>query len=144
MAWVNHPDHGTKTLVQEMPVLAAARIIRGQRHATLADGPILRGPTPVQNGPGRGQGRGSGRNRLQAGSQLCHRLHRPRPQAKAVIFVTPGKGCLILLRHFLREHGGDHNNITILPRWSATCRQPSWPPSAKASPTPTSPWTDYI
>ncbi|CAO0823486.1 hypothetical protein DFAR_3720004 [Desulfarculales bacterium] len=33
---------------------------------------------------------------------------------KPVIFITPGKskGCLVLLRRFLREHGGDHNNIT--------------------------------
>ncbi|CAO0820901.1 hypothetical protein DFAR_10024 [Desulfarculales bacterium] len=32
---------------------------------------------------------------------------------KPVIFVTPGqdKGCLVLFRRFLREHGGDHNNI---------------------------------
>ncbi|CAO0820226.1 hypothetical protein DFAR_1450014 [Desulfarculales bacterium] len=30
---------------------------------------------------------------------------------------------------------------TILPRWSATCRQPPWPQSAKASPAPTSSWT---
>ncbi|CAO0822841.1 hypothetical protein DFAR_3340001 [Desulfarculales bacterium] len=32
---------------------------------------------------------------------------------KPVIFVTPGKGkgCLVLSRRFLREHGGDHNNI---------------------------------
>ncbi|CAO0823061.1 hypothetical protein DFAR_3460040 [Desulfarculales bacterium] len=32
---------------------------------------------------------------------------------KPIIFVTPGegKGCLFLSRRFLREHGGDHNNI---------------------------------
>ncbi|CAO0821219.1 hypothetical protein DFAR_2210027 [Desulfarculales bacterium] len=32
---------------------------------------------------------------------------------KPVIFVTPGKdqGCLVLFRRFLRERGGDHNNI---------------------------------
>ncbi|CAO0820586.1 hypothetical protein DFAR_1710003 [Desulfarculales bacterium] len=32
---------------------------------------------------------------------------------KPIIFVTPGKSkcCLVLLRRFLREHGGDHNNI---------------------------------
>ncbi|CAO0824539.1 hypothetical protein DFAR_710002 [Desulfarculales bacterium] len=32
---------------------------------------------------------------------------------KPAIFVTPGKGkgCLVLLRRFLREHGDDHNNI---------------------------------
>ncbi|CAO0823972.1 hypothetical protein DFAR_4000011 [Desulfarculales bacterium] len=35
-------------------------------------------------------------------------------------------------------------STTILPRWSATCRQPSWPSSAKTSPSPTSPWTDSM
>ncbi|CAO0820246.1 hypothetical protein DFAR_1460002 [Desulfarculales bacterium] len=31
---------------------------------------------------------------------------------KPVIIVTPGKGkgCLVLFRRFLREHGGDYNN----------------------------------
>ncbi|CAO0822398.1 hypothetical protein DFAR_3000007 [Desulfarculales bacterium] len=82
------------TLVREMPVLTAARIIGVKRRATLADGPILRGLGPVQNGPGRGQGRGSGRNRLQARPQLCHRLHRPRSQAKAghLRYPRPGQG----------------------------------------------------
>ncbi|CAO0824129.1 hypothetical protein DFAR_410002 [Desulfarculales bacterium] len=30
-----------------------------------------------------------------------------------IFFITPdkGKGCLVLFRRFLREHGGDHNNI---------------------------------
>ena len=28
---------------------------------------------------------------------------------KPVIFVTIGKGCLVMFRRFLREHGGDHN-----------------------------------
>ncbi|CAO0822272.1 transposase [Desulfarculales bacterium] len=34
-------------------------------------------------------------------------------EQKPVIFVIPdkGKGCLVLFRRFLREHGGDHNNI---------------------------------
>ncbi|CAO0821267.1 hypothetical protein DFAR_2210075 [Desulfarculales bacterium] len=60
---------------------------------------------------------------------------------KPVILVTfgKGKGCLILVRRFLHEHGGDHNDIT--PWWSAACRQLSWLPSAKDSPSPTSPWT---
>ncbi|CAO0819779.1 hypothetical protein DFAR_1110049 [Desulfarculales bacterium] len=46
---------------------------------------------------------------------------------KPVIFVTSGKnkGCLVLYRRV----------------WSATGYQPSWPPSAKSSPAPTSPWT---
>ncbi|CAO0822604.1 hypothetical protein DFAR_3180032 [Desulfarculales bacterium] len=32
---------------------------------------------------------------------------------KPVIFATPGKGkgCLVLFRRLLREHGDDHNNI---------------------------------
>ncbi|CAO0822397.1 hypothetical protein DFAR_3000006 [Desulfarculales bacterium] len=32
---------------------------------------------------------------------------------KPVIFVTPGqgKGCLVLFRRSLHEHGGNHNNI---------------------------------
>ncbi|CAO0824452.1 hypothetical protein DFAR_640004 [Desulfarculales bacterium] len=39
-------------------------------------------------------------------------IHLDR-KLKPIILVTPGKGkgCLILFRHFLREHGGDHNNI---------------------------------
>ncbi|CAO0819712.1 hypothetical protein DFAR_1100006 [Desulfarculales bacterium] len=28
-----------------------------------------------------------------------------------IFFITPGKGYLVLFRRFLREHGGDHNNI---------------------------------
>ncbi|CAO0821431.1 hypothetical protein DFAR_2330018 [Desulfarculales bacterium] len=32
-------------------------------------------------------------------------------EQKSVIFVTPGKGCLVLFRRFLSEHGDDHNNI---------------------------------
>ncbi|CAO0822045.1 hypothetical protein DFAR_2800006 [Desulfarculales bacterium] len=37
-------------------------------------------------------------------------IHLNRKQ-KPVIFVTPGKGCLVLFRRFLRGHGGGHNNI---------------------------------
>ncbi|CAO0824807.1 hypothetical protein DFAR_940001 [Desulfarculales bacterium] len=79
----------------------------------MAGGPILRGPGPVQNGLGQGQGRGARQNSLQAGPQLRHRLHQPGPQAKTGHLRYPwqGKGYLILLRRFLREHGGDHNNI---------------------------------
>ncbi|CAO0823837.1 hypothetical protein DFAR_3960010 [Desulfarculales bacterium] len=48
------------------------------------------------------------------GLQLHHRLHGPRPQTKASHLRYPpgkGEGCLVLFRRFLREHGGDHNNI---------------------------------
>ncbi|CAO0820585.1 hypothetical protein DFAR_1710002 [Desulfarculales bacterium] len=76
-------EQAVMTLVREMLVLAAARIIVVRRHATLAGGPILHDPGSVQNGSGWGQGRGSGRNRLQAGPQIRHHFHRPRLQAKA-------------------------------------------------------------
>ncbi|CAO0823046.1 hypothetical protein DFAR_3460025 [Desulfarculales bacterium] len=70
-------------------------------------------PRPCPKWTWVGQGRGFGRSRLQAGLQLRHRVHRPRPQAKAGYLRYPcqGKGCLVLFRCFLREYGGDHNNI---------------------------------
>ncbi|CAO0821787.1 hypothetical protein DFAR_2650006 [Desulfarculales bacterium] len=120
VSWVDCPDHGTKlleqaamTLMREMSVRAAACIIvvsdtrfwrvvqfyvaqalpkkdLGEIKAVALDGTAFK----------RGQ------------NYVTVLIDLDRKQ-KPVIFVTPGKGkgCLILFRRFLREHGGDHNNI---------------------------------
>jgi len=132
---VNCPDHGIKrvkapwaregsrftllfeqaamTLVREMPVLAAARIIG------ISDTRLWR---VVHYYVARALARLdlSGVKAVALDETACKRRHNyvtvfidlDRKQ-KPVIFVTPGKGkqCLAKFRRFLREHGGDHRNI---------------------------------
>ncbi|CAO0823758.1 transposase [Desulfarculales bacterium] len=129
------PDHGTKqvkipwtregsrftllfeqaatTLVREMPVLAAVRIIRVS-DARLWQVVQLYVPQALSKMDLGGvkavalDETASKRGR----SYITIFIDLDRKQ-KSILFVTPseGKGCLVLLRRFLREHGGDHNNI---------------------------------
>ncbi|CAO0822946.1 hypothetical protein DFAR_330004 [Desulfarculales bacterium] len=110
---------------------------RGQRHATLAGGPVLRGPGSVQNGPGRGQGVVLDEaNSKRSYNYATVFIDLDRKQ-KPVIFDTPGKRAVWFCS--TASCVSIAAVTTISPRWSATCRQPPWPRSAKASPAPTLP-----
>ena len=132
---VDCPDHGTKqvkvpwtregsrftllfeqaamTLVREMPVLAAARIIgvSDTRLWRVVQFYVAQALSKMDLG---------GVKAVALDETASKRGHNyvtvfidlDRKQ-KPVIFVTPGKGkgCLVLFRRFLREHGGHHDNI---------------------------------
>ncbi|CAO0822261.1 hypothetical protein DFAR_2910035 [Desulfarculales bacterium] len=79
----------------------------------MAGGPILCGPGPVQNGPAGVKAVALDETASKWGHNYVTIFIDLNRKQKPVIFVTPGKGksCLVLFRRFLREHGGDHNNI---------------------------------
>ncbi|EKD98675.1 MAG: hypothetical protein ACD_23C00315G0001, partial [uncultured bacterium] len=135
MPRVDCPDHGTRrikapwaregsrftllfeqaalTLVREMPVLAVARIIgvSDTRLWRVVQYYVAQALSRMDLG---------GVKAVALDETASKRGHNyvtvfidlDRKQ-KPVIFVTPGKGkdCLVQFRRFLREHGGDHNNI---------------------------------
>ncbi|CAO0820747.1 hypothetical protein DFAR_1860031 [Desulfarculales bacterium] len=101
------------TLVREMSVLAAARIIEvsdirlwrmAQFYVAQALSKMDLGGVKAVALDGTASKRGHNYVTIFIG------LGRKQ---KPVIFVTPGKGtdCLVLFRRLLHEHGGDHNNI---------------------------------
>ena len=132
---VDCPDHGTRrvkapwaregsrftllfeqaamTLLREMPVLAAARIIgvSDKRLWRVVHYYVAQALSRLDL---------SGVKAVALDETACKRRHNyvtvfidlDRKQ-KPVIFVTPGKGkdCLVQFRHFLRKHGGNHQNI---------------------------------
>ncbi|CAO0824680.1 transposase [Desulfarculales bacterium] len=135
---VDCPDHGTKqakrpwtregsrfnllfeqaamTLVREMPVLAAARII-GVSDTQLwlvVQFYVAQAMSKMDLGGVKAVALDETTSK-RGHNYVTVFTHLDRKQ-KPVIFVTSGKGkaCLVLLRRFLRflrEHGGDHNNI---------------------------------
>ncbi|CAO0824771.1 hypothetical protein DFAR_910014 [Desulfarculales bacterium] len=106
-------NRAAMTLVREMPVLAAARIIgvSDTRFWRVVQFYVAQALSKMDL---------DGVKAMALDETASKRGHNyvtvfidlDRKQ-KPVIFVTPGKGegCLVLLRRFLREHGGDHNNI---------------------------------
>ena len=106
-------EQAAMTLVREMPVLAAARIIG------ISDTRLWR---VVHYYVAQALARLdlSGVRAVALDETACKRRHNyvtvfidlDRKQ-KPVIFVTPGKGkqCLAKFRRFLHEHGGNHRNI---------------------------------
>ncbi|CAO0824761.1 hypothetical protein DFAR_910004 [Desulfarculales bacterium] len=102
------------TLVREMSVLAAARIIRVSNIRFWRV--VLFYVAQILSKMDLGRVKAVALD--EATSKRGHNyvtvfIDLDRKQ-KPVIFVTPGKGkgCLVLFRRFLREHGGDHNNTT--------------------------------
>ncbi|CAO0822197.1 hypothetical protein DFAR_4040011 [Desulfarculales bacterium] len=105
------------TLVREMLVLAAARVIGVKRHATLADGLILRAQALSKMDLGEIKAVALDGTASKRGyTYIIVFIDLDRKQ-KPAIFVTlgkgkgKGKGYLVLFSRFLRRHGGDHNNI---------------------------------
>ncbi|CAO0824723.1 hypothetical protein DFAR_850021 [Desulfarculales bacterium] len=160
--WVDCLDHGAKqikmpwtregsrltllfeqaaiTLVQEMPVLAAARIIG------VSDTRLWRviwfyvTQTLSKMDLGGVKAVALDETVSKRGYNYITVFIDLDRKRKPVIFVIPGKGigCLVLCS---AASCVSMAMIRIIsPRWSATCRQPPWPQSAKASPAPTSPW----
>ncbi|CAO0822978.1 hypothetical protein DFAR_330036 [Desulfarculales bacterium] len=106
-------EQAAMTLVQEIPVLATDRIIgvSGTRLWRVVQFYVAQALSKMDLGEitavaldGTASKRGH--------NYVTVFLDLDRKQ-KPVIFVPPGKGksCLVLFRRFLREHGGDHNNI---------------------------------
>ncbi|CAO0821463.1 transposase [Desulfarculales bacterium] len=134
MLRVDYPDHGTKqikmpwtrkgyrvillleqttmTLVREMPVLAAARIIgvSDTRLWRVVQFYMAQALSKMDLGGVKAMALDETASK-RGHNYVTVFIDLDRKQ-KSVIFATPGKGkgCLILLHRFLREHDGDHNN----------------------------------
>ncbi|CAO0821640.1 transposase [Desulfarculales bacterium] len=109
-------EQAAMTLVREMPVLAAARILGAsdtglwqvvQLYVTQALSKIDLGGVKAM---------ALEKIASKQGHNYVTVFIDLNRKQKPVIFVTPGKGqgCLVLFHRFLREHGGDHNNIAAV------------------------------
>ncbi|CAO0823935.1 hypothetical protein DFAR_3990060 [Desulfarculales bacterium] len=128
------------TLMREMPVLAAARII-GVSDTRLWWVVQFYVPQALSKmDPGGVKAIALDETASKRGHNYLTIFINLNRKQKPVIFVTPGKGkgCLVLFRRLLHEHGGDHNNIAEM-ICGMSPAQPSWPPSAMDSPAPTLP-----
>lgn len=135
MPRVDCPDHGTRrvmapwaregsrftlwfeqaalTLVREMPVLAVARIIGVSDTRLWRVVQFYVAQALSKMDLGRVKAVALDETASKRGHNYVTIFIDLDRKQKPVIFVTPGKGkdCLVQFRRFLREHGGDHNNI---------------------------------
>ncbi|CAO0824894.1 transposase [Desulfarculales bacterium] len=104
-------EQAAMTLVQEMPMLAAARIIGVNDTRLWSVVQFYAAQTLSTMDLGGSKAVALDEAASKRGHNYVTVFTGLDRKQKLVIFVTPGKGYLGLLCRFLREHGGDHNNI---------------------------------